>query len=353
MRGCCRDMTAARDRELRTGLRYLNGEAVNFFLSLVFLTVLAASGAEAQQWKPPRAVELVVGSGAGSSSDRQARVVQKYLQTVPGISGIVINNRPGGGGSLAYTYLAQHPGEGHYLVTMATSLLTNQITGVSQVGYQDLTPLNILVREYVSAWVRNESALASAKDLVALLRKNAGAVTFGFSTARGNQNHIVIGMIAKAAGVDPKALKIVVYSSGGQGMIAAIGGHVEVWVGTAGGAQQHLQNGTIRVLGLSSPQRQAGPLAAVPTFREQGIATEYYAWRGFAGPRGLTAAQLSFWDQAFAKVVEAEEWKKELEDNAWGAGFAGAAETRKHLDAEYQLLRSMLMDLGVVASKEK
>ena len=46
-----------------------------------------------------------------------------------------------------------------------------------------------------------------------------------------------------------------------------------------------------------------------------------------------------------------EEWKKELDDNAWAEGFTGAAETRKHLDAEYALLRTMLVDLGVVAPK--
>jgi putative tricarboxylic transport membrane protein len=278
-------------------------------------------------------------------------VVQKHLQAFPGIPSVVINYRPGGGGSLAYVYLAQHPGDGHYITVMTTGLLTNQITGVSQTGYQDLTPLNILLREYVAAYVRTESRIASGKELIALLRKDPGALTFGFSTVRGNQNHIVIGMLAKAAGVDPKALKVVVYSSGGQGMISALGGHVEVWVGTAGGAQQHLQSGMIRVLGLSSAQRQGGVLAAVPTFREQGIAAEYYSWRGFAGPKGMTGPQIAFWDHAFAKMVQADEWKKELEDNAWGAGFTGAADTRKHLDAEYQLLRSMLVDLGVVAPK--
>ena len=199
-------------------------------------------------------------------------------------------------------------------------------------------------------WVRNESPIGSA-ELYALLKKNPTAVSFAFATARGNQNHIVIGMIAKAAGVDPKALKTVVYASGGQGMIAAIGGHVDVWVGTAGSAQQHQQNGTIRILGLSAPQRQSGKLAAVPTLREQGIAAEYFAWRGFAGPKGLTAAQTAFWDKAFAKVVEADEWKKELDDNAWADVFTGAAETRRHLDAEYQLLQKMLVDLGVVGVK--
>ena len=314
------------------------------------LACALAFGAHAQ-WKPPRAVELVVGSGSGGAADRQARVVQKYLQAFPGMPGVVINNRPGGAGNLAYAYLAQHPGEGHYLITMSTNLLTNQIVGTSVFGYQDFTPLNILVREYIAVWVRNESPIASAKELAATLRKNPASVSFAFATARGNQNHIVIGMIAKAVGADPKALKTVVYASGGQGMIAAIGGHVDVWVGTAGSAQQHQQNGTIRILGLSAGQRQGGRLAAVPTLREQGIAVEYFAWRGFAGPKGMTAAQTAFWDQAFAKVVEAEEWKKELDDNAWADVFTEAAETRKHLDAEYALLRNMLGELGVVGTK--
>ena len=137
----------------------------------------------------------------------------------------------------------------------------------------------------------------------------------------------------------------------GGGETAAIGGHVDVWVGTAGSAQNHQQVGTVRILGLSAGQRQAGRLAAVPTLREQGIDAVYYAWRGFAGPKGLTAAQTAFWDQAFAKLMEAEEWKKELEENAWAEGFSGAAETRKHLDGEYQLLQRMLVDLGVVGQK--
>ena len=78
-------------------------------------------------------------------------------------------------------------------------------------------------------------------------------------------------MIAKAAGIDPKGLKIVVYSSGGQGTTAALGGHVDVWAGTLGGALPHAQSGTVRVLGVSAEQRQPGRAVALPTFREQGM----------------------------------------------------------------------------------
>src|SRR5690606_31139801 len=115
--------------------------------------------------------------------------------------------------------------------------------------------------------------------------------------ALGNQNHIVLGMLANAAGIDPKSLKIVVYSSGGQGMTAALGGHVDVWAGTLGGAlARSRKGGGVRVLGVSSEKRAPGKDAAqLPTFREQGIDAVFAAFRGWQGPPGLTQAQRAFW----------------------------------------------------------
>src|SRR5262245_56697029 len=156
-----------------------NGYSTPFLLAV--FAALVVPPVAAQGWKPPCAVELVVGSGSGGAADRQARVVQKHLQAFPGMPGVVINNRPGGAGNVAYAYIAQHPGEGQYLITMSTNLLTNQIVGTSAVGYQDVTPLNILVREYISVWVRNESPIATGKDLVTLLKKDPAAVSFAFS----------------------------------------------------------------------------------------------------------------------------------------------------------------------------
>jgi putative tricarboxylic transport membrane protein len=317
--------------------------------SLILCAFVAiAANAHAQEWKPSRNVELVVASGAGGAADRQGRQLQRLLtQAVPAIPSMTVVNKAGGGGLVAWTGLAQHAGDAHYIATLSTALLTNQAMGLAQVRYQDLTPLNILMREYVAAWTRAESPYSSVKDVIARLRKDPQSVSFGFSTARGNQNHIVIGMIARAAGMDPKAVKAVVFSSGGQGMTAALGGHVDVWVGTPGGAIQHMQSGAARALGISSTQRQGAHLAAVPTFREQGVDASYYAWRGFIAPGGLTPAQVAFWDQAFARAVKTDEWKRDLEQNGWGEDFKASAETRKHLDSEYVLLSKMLAELGL------
>jgi putative tricarboxylic transport membrane protein len=196
-------------------------------------------------------------------------------------------------------------------------------------------------------FTRTESQIASTRDLLVRLKKDPASVSFGLSPARGNQNHIVLGMLAKAAGIDPKALKIIVYPAGGPGTTAMLGGHLDVWVGTLAGAMPHVQANTVRVLGVTATQRQQGPAAALPTFREQGVDAVYYAWRGFLGPGGLTPSQIAFWDQAFAKIVKEDEWKKVQQEFLWVDDFRNAAETRKHLDSEFVLLQKMLADLGV------
>jgi putative tricarboxylic transport membrane protein len=313
------------------------------------IALLIAAAASAQEWKPTKNVDIVVNSGAGGAADRQSRVVQKFLQGIPGIPSVTVTNRPGGGGTIALHFITQQPGDAHYLGVLSTGLITNHITGVSKIGHRDITPLNIVMHDYVAVWVHGGSPIKSAADLMARLKTDPKSVSLAFSTAPGNQNHVVIGMLARAANVDPKAVKTVVYASGGQGTTAALGGHVDVWFGTAASVMQHVETGAVRVLGLSAAQRQPGKLANVPTLREQGIDAVYYAWRGFLAPKGITAAQTAFWEQAFEKIVRSDEWKKVQEEYLWGPDYKNSAETRKFLEREDELLRKILAELGVLS----
>ena len=119
--------------------------------------LLCACTVHAQEWKPSKNVELIVNSGAGGAGDRGVRVPQRLLQSMPGMPSVTVVNKPGGGGNLAYTYLAQHEKDAHYLSNLSTGLLTNEIVGVSKLSYRDLTPLNILMREYIAVWTRADS----------------------------------------------------------------------------------------------------------------------------------------------------------------------------------------------------
>lgn len=313
------------------------------------LTAALAAPATAQEWKPSKNVDIVVAADAGGSSDRSARVVQKLLQANPAFPSVSVSNRPGGGGVIAWTYLQQQAGDPHYIATFSSTMLTNHILGTSKLAYQEFTPLSILLREYVVVAVKADSPIANAKDLVDRLRKDPAAVSFAFASSPGNHNHVLIGMLMKAVGADPRKARVVVQKSGGVGFTQVLGGHIDVFVGAPANVIPHLAAGKARVLGVSAPRRQSGGLASAPTFREQGIDAVFFSWRGFIGAKGLTPPQVAFWDQAFARAIKGEEWKKDVEENAWAEDYMTAAETRKHLDYEYGVMQKIMIDLGVVS----
>ena len=141
--------------------------AVRYTICLLFVGL----SAHAQEWKPQRNVDIVVNSGAGGTADRQARVAQKFLQSFPGMPSVSVTNRAGGAGLVALTFVAQRSGDPHVLGILSTGILTNQITGLSKLGYQDITPLNILMREYIAVWTRSESPITSGRDLIARIKR--------------------------------------------------------------------------------------------------------------------------------------------------------------------------------------
>ena len=330
----------------------MRGErAVRVLLALG--AAMAAGAAAAQEWKPGRNVDIVVASGAGGSSDRTARVVQRLLQANPAFPSISVTNRGGGGGTVAWTYLAQQPGDPHYIATFSPTMVTNQLLGVSKLRYTDFTPLSIILREYVLVSVNADSPITSGKALLEHIRRDPTALSFAFAAAPGNHNHVVIGMIFKAAGADPRQSKVVIQKSGGVGATSVMGGHIDVLVGAPANVLPHIQAGKMRAIGLSAPQRQPGAAAELPTLKEQGIEAVFYSWRGFLGAKDLTPVQVAFWDAAFARALQQEDWKQDLAKNAWAEDLKNAAETRKHLDSEYALLRGMLGELGVMPAEKR
>lgn len=96
----------------------------------------AAGGATAQGWSPQRNVEIVAGSAPGGSNDNTARTMERVLignKLVPTTT--TVANRPGGGGSIAYTYVSQKPGDGHLLYIASAGMLSNHIIGANALNY--------------------------------------------------------------------------------------------------------------------------------------------------------------------------------------------------------------------------
>jgi putative tricarboxylic transport membrane protein len=309
--------------------------------------LIAVFPATAQDWKPSKPVELVVGSSPGGSPDIMARLVQRIFQSNGLVPTSTVVNKPGAANTIGWAYLNQHAGDAHYIATYSPALIGNRIMGTTQLTYTDFTPLNILAREYVVISVKADSPIASLKELTARLRKDPQSVSFAFATARGNHNHIVLGMYLKSIGVDPKVVKTVIYSGGGEATTAFLGGHIDVYVASPRSMVPLQKEGKVRVLGVSAAQRQAGGLADLPTFKEQGVDAVFFTWRGFMGPKGLTPAQIAYWDAVFAKLAQTPEWKKDTEDQFWNADYLLSAATRKQLELENDQTKIVLTELGL------
>ena len=308
---------------------------------------IGLSPAIAQEWKPGKTVELVVGSSPGGSPDVMARLVQRIFQNSGLVPSSTVVNKPGAANTIGWAYLNQHAGDGHYIATYSPALIGNRIMGTTQLNYQDFTPLNILAREFVVLAVRSDSPIAALKDLTARLKKDPQAVSFAFATARGNHNHIVMSMYLKSIGVDPKMAKAVVYSGGGEGQTALFGGHIDVYMASPRSMMGPHKEGRARILGISSGQRQSGDLAVIPTLKEQGYDAEFFTWRGFMGPKGLKPGEIAYWDAAFEKLAQTPEWKKDTEEQFWNADYLLSAKTREHLDRENTVMRGILTELGL------
>lgn len=316
-------------------------------LAMLAMTTLAA---QAQDWKPNRTVELVVGSAPGGSPDIMARLVQKIFQESGLVANSTVVNKPGAANTIGWAYLNQHSGDAHYIATISPALIGNRLMGTSTLNHLDFTPLNIMVREYVVITVKGDSPITSLKELTARVKKDPQSLTFAFATARGNHNHIVMSMYLKSIGIDPKSVKTVVYPGGGPAMTALLGGHIDVYVAAPRTMVPLHKEGRARVLGISSAQRQKGGLAEFPTLKEQGVDAVFFTWRGFMGPKGLKPAEIAYWDATFAKLGQSEEWRKDAETQFWAADYLLSAETRKHLEVENEQTRAILSDLGLTAA---
>jgi putative tricarboxylic transport membrane protein len=277
-----------------------------------------------------------------------ARVLQKIMQERKLIE-VPLNvvNKPGGGSTIAQSYLQQHAGDAHYVEITATSLLTNHIIGKTTFSHRDFTPIVMLTDEYIGFLVRQDSPLKTGKDLLNALRSAPDALPIGIATAAGNTNHIAAGLAARSAGGDVKKLKVVVFGSGGEAMTALLGGHVGLVATPAANAIPHLQAGKLRVLAVAAPQRLEGALAAVPTWKEQGADIVVANWRPVIGPKGLAAAQVAWWEAAFAKLAQTEEWKTEIARDGSVSHFLGSRELAAYFDAQYALFKTILTELGL------
>lgn len=317
---------------------------------LIWMAVacISSSQAQSQSWRPEKHLELIVPFTAGTALDNAARTMQgiwNSAKLVPATSAVV--NKGGGGGAIGWLYLNQHAKDPHYIAIGSATLLTNHIVGTGQFNYTDFTPIATMLTEATAFTVKADSPVASARDLLGRLRADPQSLSISVGSALGNSNHIAIALVAKAAGIDPKRLKVVAFASAGAGMTALLGGHVDVAVSSLGVFVPQVESGKLRVVVLGSPQRLPGTFAKVPTWRDEGITSEIGSWRVMFGASGITPDQVRYWEDVLEKVDKTQEWQGMAKNLLWQPSFKRSQETRAALDSHYATLKATLGSIGL------
>ena len=320
----------------------------NFLAAVALSSVSALCAAQGAAWSPQKNVEIVVGSAPGGSNDKTARQVERILVEKRIVSTpLTVVNKPGGGSTIAFNYVSQHAGDAHYLMVGTTALLTNHIVGSSKLNYQDFTPIASLFNDYVVFVVNAESPIKTGKDLIARLKKDPKSVAIGFATTLGSHNHVAAGLLAKSVGVNPRDLKVVAYKGAAEALTNLRGAHIDLVTTAAGNAAPHVAAGRLRVVGVAGPKRFGGALADAPTWNEQGVNLVFGGWRAIMGPKGISAAQIAYWEGALEKATKVPEWRTDLEKNYWSDDFVTSAQFRKDLEKDYADMKAVLVDLGL------
>ena len=311
------------------------------------LALLATTAAWGQAWRPDRVTEFITSSAAGGSNDQVARAMQKILQDAKLITTpIAVANKSGGNQTLAVVYLTQHPGDAHYLLVGTSPLIGNHITGQGSLYYGDFTPIASLFNDYTVFALNAGSPIAAGKDLIARLKDPTSMAT-GFATTFGSHNHIAACLLVKAVGGNARELKAVAFKGSAEAITALLGGHLDLVTTAAGNAAPHVASGRMRVVAAAAPARLGGALASVPTWKEQGVELVFGGWRAIMAPKGLTPAQVAYWEGVLRKATQVPEWRTDLEKNYWSDDFVESQQFRKDLEKDYADMKSVLVDLGL------
>jgi tripartite-type tricarboxylate transporter receptor subunit TctC len=253
------------------------------FIALALL-VIAADGAAAQTY-PARPIRMLVGFAPGGPADVMARLIGPRLYATLG-QPIVIENRPGAGGTLAARLLAESEPDGYTLLLGNTSTLVVSPLMYKNVGYDALkafAPIAWLGTTSDILVVNPKSPLQSVAQLIAYAKANPGKLNYS-TPGIGTPPHLIGEMLKLRAGVD---IVHVPYKGGGPSIQAVIAGEVDFTFENPAVALPLVQAGTVRALAVTSAERD--PRAPdVPTLIESGLPDFISeSFTGVVGPAGI------------------------------------------------------------------
>lgn len=319
-------------------------------LGLLAAPALPLSAARAQStWRPSQTIHYGIGVAAGGSVDQYARGIKQTLEQLQLLHGqsVVADNKPGAAGLLVLQQLQRQRGNAHQLATFHTGSLAGQATGMLKADMRDFVPVAMLVEETSLVAVAAQSPMHTAQSLVSLLLRDPTSLKIAVAPLKGLNTHLAIAKPLKAAGVDVSRLTVVPFRSSADSVAALLGGHVDVVSATGPALVPLAQTGKLRLLASAAAQRGTGPLAGVPTWRQQGVAVDYLSYNGVLLAPGVDAEQIRFWEDALRRVAQSPDWIALVKKSGNQPIFKGYVDAHRYLQEELRTTQALVAELGL------
>jgi len=289
---------------------------------------------------------IIAPAAPGGGLDQTARTLQELMQAEGIVATVTVENVPGLGGTVGLAqFVDQHAGKGDALLVGGLVMVGVILTNESPVTLDQVTPIARLTGEYEVLVVPAASPIQSLDDLLAAFRADPGAVSWGGGSA-GGTDHILAGLIAQAADVDPTLVNYIPFSGGGEALAAILGGHVTVGVSGYGEWAGQIAAGELRALAISSPERIAG--IEIPTLKEQGVDIELANWRAVMAPPGLSDADRQALLDVVDATVKSQGWQAQLVARNWMDTYLAGDAFAAFLAEENERVTATLKAIGLV-----
>ncbi|WP_315310671.1 tripartite tricarboxylate transporter substrate binding protein [Pantoea vagans] len=280
----------------------------------VATTLLALMTTPAIAAEGPGRTECIAPAKPGGGFDLTCKLLQVTLQETGQIkTPMRVTYMPGGVGAVAYNaIIAQRPAEAGTVVAFSGGSLLNLSQGkFGRYTADDVKWLAAVGTDYGMVAVREDAPWKTLGELMAAMKEDPTKVVVGAGASIGSQDWMKTALLAREAGIDPRRMRYVAFEGGGEPVTALLGNHIQVVSGDMSEMVPHLQSGKMRVLAVMSDQRLPGQLAQVPTAKEQGFNIVWPVIRGYyLGPK-VSDADYQWWEQAFKKMAETPEFKKQ------------------------------------------
>jgi len=310
-------------------------------MTKILLTLLAAAFSGLAAAQP--ALKMMIPANPGGGWDQTGRNLAAALQGARLVSSVQFENKGGAAGAIGLAqFVNSAKGDPNAVMIGGMVMVGGLHLQKSPVNLAQVTPVARLTSEWEVIVVPANSPHKSMADLVKAFKDSPGKVSWGGGSA-GGTDHILIGLIAKAVGVDPARINYVPYKGGGEAIAAIIGGHVTAGVSGVGEFAEQVKGGKMRALAVSSPGKTEG----IASLKEQGIDVELGNWRGIFGAPGITPPQRDALVAMVKAATESPAWKATLEKLGWAGFYLGGDDYKKFIDEDTRRIGAIIDSLGI------